>query len=94
MPNRVELSAAAKADLADILDYGIERFGLDEAVAFRINLLEHLDHIAEYPESYAENRDLTPPARVSLFSSYVILYRYIGQDVFVGRIRHHAEDWR
>lgn len=94
MPKPIKLSAAAEADLADILDYGIVQFGVEAAEVFQINLLEHLNLIAEFPEAYVENTDLIPPGRVSPFSSYVILYRYDGRDVFIGRIRHYSEDWR
>ena len=94
MTAKVELSIAAVADLQNLFDYGFDRFGEATALSYREGLLEHFATLAEFPEAYAEDKSLNPPGRVAPHNRHVVLYAFDGATVFIGRIRHHSEDWR
>lgn len=94
MTEKLTLSEAAVADIQDIFEYGLRTFGEVAAVDFQVGLKEQLQNLCTFPEAYAEDVNLSPPGRVAPFGPYVILYRYDADGVFIGRIRHHSEDWR
>ena len=94
MPAELNLSTAAADDLQNIFNYGFQQHGERVAEAYRDGLRQHLQTLREFPEAYAEDNSLSPPGRVAPYKSHVVLYRYSNDAVFIGRIRHHSEDWR
>lgn len=94
MPVKLQLTKAAAADLENLFNYGFDRFGEKAANAYREGLLEHLVNLTHFPEAYPEDDGLAPPGRVAPYNQHVILYAYRENHVLIGRIRHHAEDWR
>ena len=46
------LSAAADEDLDRLFDYGIERFGLEQAERYYDGLIEHFEELADSPRQW------------------------------------------
>ncbi|MES2054565.1 MAG: type II toxin-antitoxin system RelE/ParE family toxin [Pseudomonadota bacterium] len=78
---RLELSEAAQADLATILDHGVAMFGEDMAEAHLLEFEDVLDLIRTHPLAGSAHSVVRPPTRGLPSGSHRIFY-----DVFVDRV--------
>ncbi|MEM7204977.1 MAG: type II toxin-antitoxin system RelE/ParE family toxin [Planctomycetota bacterium] len=93
---RVRFSLSAQADLGEIDDYTIERFGVQQAVRTARTFQETCVELAEFPGSSPLRPDLSPPGRPFRFrtvlSSFVIVYEADADSIRVARILHQARN--
>lgn len=89
---RLELSAAADADLADILAYSIETFGRDTAETYLRSFEESFALLREHPRAGAIHPTIEPPIRSLSHRSHRIFYDVEGDVVVVVRVLHKAMD--
>lgn len=93
---RLELSRAAQADLIDIRDYSLDRFGPELALAYLDSIERTFRRIVQFPESGATNISLRPTIRSVACQSHRVYYSVDSQAVRIVRILHmsmHAEQW-
>lgn len=90
----VRLRAAAEADLADILDHGIEQFGKDVAHAYLRSFERAFDLLRRHPQAGTLHGDVLPPVRSLSHRSHRIFYDIDGETVWIVRVLHHAMDER
>ena len=76
----VVLSEAADADLAAILDYGVERFGAETGEAYVAGFKASFDLIAEHPLAGAVHGEIRPPIRSLPHGSHRIFYDVLGTE--------------
>ena len=88
----VVLSEAADADLAAILDYGVERFGAETGEAYVAGFKASFDLIAEHPLAGAVHDEIRPPIRSLPHGSHRIFYDVLQDRVVIQRILHKAMD--
>jgi toxin ParE1/3/4 len=89
---RVDITASAEADIADIWDY-IARDNPDAATAFVLRLEEHIATLERYPERcplVPENDLLGTVYRHLLIGNYRTIFRIIGARVIILRVIHGA----
>jgi toxin ParE1/3/4 len=88
------LSGRADLDLADILGFSIERFGLERAEKYKISLYLCLRRVADHPRL---GRRLTGRAKAYLryaCQRHVIFFTIDADGIFVVRVLHASMDHR
>lgn len=85
------LSKKAGQDLDRILDYGIDRFGLEQALAYYDALHGRLDEIAENPLHYPAVDHIRKGYRRSVCGSHSIYYQADGQVVEIMRLLNRED---
>lgn len=86
---RLKLSRAAEADLAEIRDYTIERFGIEQAVIYIDGLERAFRRIMDYPKS-GEPADLHPDVRSVSTGDHRAYYRVGKDEILIVRILHKS----
>jgi len=81
-----KLSRAAERDLRDLLTYGIERFGAEQARRYADGLSARLDRIALAPLQFPEVDDIRPGYRRSVYGSHVIYFKSTSDCALIVRI--------
>ncbi len=93
---RVLLSNAAAADLEEIGDYTLEKFGLNQAVKIRKQFEETLSALADAPLTAPRREEYDPPGKTFRYrfalKRFVIVYEPADDGIRVARILHGARD--
>lgn len=92
MTVRVVPSRAARADLAGIDQFSIERFGSSAAADYMATLVKSFRRLPEYPEIGIAIRGIRPKVRVITSGSHRIVYTFDGERMVIVRILHVAQD--
>lgn len=80
------LSRRADGDLEDIALYGIETFGIEQALRYRDGLKTRFSRIAEAPHHYPRVDHIRPGYRRSVYKSHAIYYRIDEDGVLIVRV--------
>lgn len=80
------LSKAAEQDLDRILDFGIDEFGLDQAIKYFDALEKRFDDIAENPLTYPPVDHIRDGYRRSICGVHSIYFRLHGGAVEIMRL--------
>lgn len=86
------LSRKAEADLAAIIDFSLETFGIEQARIYYDSLIDALNHIADHPEIGMSFAHIKPNTRRLVHGSHVVYYRTDTSSVFIRRILHQSQD--
>lgn len=81
-----KLSSLADEDLTRLLQWGITEFGLDAAIAFYDELIQHLYQIAENPLLYQSVDHIRSNYRRSTFKKNAVYYQIEYDIVLIQRI--------
>lgn len=81
-----KLTKAAGADFENIFDYGIDTFGLDQALRYQNGMKQRFDELGERPELYPAVDHVHKGCRRCVFGSHSIYYRIEEQGVVIVRI--------
>lgn len=88
------LSPAAEADLDAIWDFTAVRWSVDQADAYLRGLGEKFHHLCVFPLSNRERSEISPPVRLSIYKSHLIVYRLEPDHIAVLRVVHGAQKWQ
>ncbi len=83
---RYELTRAADEDFENILDYGIDMFGLDQALKYQNSMKQRFAELAAQPELYPAIDHIRGGYRRSAHGSHSIYYRVEAGRVLIVRI--------
>ena len=86
------LSQAARADLAEIGEYGEAQFGRAAADAYQHDIERAFDRLASYPRSGEAEPAWGSRFRCLMCNRHRIVYRISGDTVQIFRILHHSRD--
>lgn len=90
--NRYVLAEAAKNDLQEIYDFGINKFGYAQAKKYLEGLQEYFDALTKNPDM-SKQRDEIKAGLYSLpHVSHVIFYRILPDRIRVVRVLHGRND--
>ncbi|MEG3088492.1 type II toxin-antitoxin system RelE/ParE family toxin [Sphingomonas sp. PB4P5] len=89
---RLKLSRRAEADLADIRDYSVERFGVDRAIAYLDAIEQAFRRILLYPEIGEEYPAVAPAIRSLACQRHRIFYVAEDRTIVIQRILHATMD--
>ena len=81
-----ELTSAAGQDFESIFEFGIDTFGLDQALSYQKGMKQRFDKLAEQPRLYPTVDHIRAGYRRSVYGSHSIYYRIDSQDVVIVRI--------
>lgn len=83
---RYELTKAAATDFQSIFEFGIDTFGLTQALKYQNGLQKRFKEIAEQPELYVAVDEIRAGYRRSVFKSHAIYYVAQSDHVLIVRI--------
>lgn len=89
---KIRFSATADADIIESYLYGAERFGLERANRYEIDLRNALNIIADNPRLAAERSEFTPPVRIHHHAKHYIIYRIENDDLLILRLLRDESD--
>ncbi|MEQ1547643.1 MAG: type II toxin-antitoxin system RelE/ParE family toxin [Chakrabartia sp.] len=87
----VELSPAARADLAAIDDYSEEQFGREVADAYAVGFEDAFDVLERHPHAGHAASKYGKGIRCMFHRKHRIFYTVRGDIVLIVRIVHHAQ---
>lgn len=88
------VAAAARADLVDIYEYTVERWGYQQADSYQASLTKHFARISDHPFAGVSRDDLRRGVRTHPAESHVVYYRVRHGEVQVLRVLHSRQDAR
>ena len=83
---RYELSKAAALDFANIFNFGIDTFGLAQALEYQQGMKKQFEKLADQPELYTAVDDIRKGYRRSVYHSHSIYYKIEPSRVLIVRI--------
>ncbi|MEI8171941.1 MAG: type II toxin-antitoxin system RelE/ParE family toxin [Deltaproteobacteria bacterium] len=89
---KVDITAAAETDIAEIWDY-IAQENSDAATAFILRMEEQIGTLESFPERcplIPENELLSTAYRHLIFGHYRAIFKIIGAQVIIMRVLHGA----
>lgn len=87
------LSPAAFVDLDDIWRFTAEKWSLDQADTYVDELVEVFGVIGRLPTIAREHAEFTPPVRIHVHGSYLIVYVTREDHVVIVRVLGARQDW-
>jgi toxin ParE1/3/4 len=93
MKGRFVLKPRAQADLDEIWDYTVDRWGIDQAESYTRQLSKHIQAVAENPSLGHECEEVRAGYRQYPSGSHVLFYRLIDRGIEVVRILHERMDY-
>jgi len=81
-----ELANEADEDFANIFDYGIDTFGLDQALKYQTGMKHRFEDLAENPKHYPAVYHIRTGYRRSVYGSHSIYYQIEANRVLIVRI--------
>ena len=90
-----ELSVKAEEDLNHAYREGVRMFGEEQAEKYYAGLERIFQFLSDTPKAARERTEITPPVRVHLYRSHIIVYLIDDNgNILILRIRHCSEDWK
>ncbi len=89
---RLEVSARARQDLAEIRDYSRSEFGHATGDTYLLGFDKHFERLMDFPELGVAVPDDTHGRRMFRYRSHFVFYRVDGQNLKIVRILHIARD--
>ena len=81
-----ELSKAADKDFENIFNFGIDTFGLNQALEYLLGIKRRLVELAEQPKLYPMVDEIRSGYRRSVYMSHSIYYRIEPECIVIVRI--------
>jgi len=81
-----ELSKAADADFENIFDFGIDTFGLTQALDYQQGMKKRFEELADQPERYAAVDHIRSGYRRCVYHTHSIYYQIEANHVLIIRI--------
>ena len=89
---RLELSRRAQADLDDIRDYSLERFGATRTIRYLDAIEQAFWRLLRFPEMGASREAVQPGLRSVECQRHRLFYVAEGETLLIVRILHEAMD--
>ncbi|MFZ0254347.1 MAG: type II toxin-antitoxin system RelE/ParE family toxin [Gammaproteobacteria bacterium] len=86
------LSKQAAEDLADIADYTMEQFGIEQARHYRDGLERCFQDLADNPNLGRSAEQLAPKLRRFEHQSHVVFYLLEAENLLIVRVLHASRD--
>lgn len=92
MTLNVAFTSGARADIRDIAEFSVERFGSERARVYIRELRAACKRLGDFPEMAPVFHGVRPLARCLVHRSHRIFYRVERERILILRILHHAQD--
>jgi len=90
--NHYVLSHKTEEDIEDIYNYGIYRFGKDQALGYLIALQSYLQILVKNPEVGKQRDEIKKGLYSFPYESHIIFYRIFKNHIRTVRILHGSRD--
>ncbi|MBY6243895.1 type II toxin-antitoxin system RelE/ParE family toxin [Methylosinus sp. Sm6] len=87
------LTPRALADLEDIWLFSAEAWPISQADRYVDDLVRVFELIATMPTMAREHRELSPPVRIHVHESHLVIYRIADDHVSIIRLLGGRQDW-
>jgi len=94
MRGRFVLKPRAQADLEEIWDYTVDRWGIDQAETYTRQLSKHVQAVADNPALGHECKEVRAGYRQYPSGFHVLFYRLTDGGIEVVRILHEPMDYK
>ncbi len=91
---KLRLSHLAREDMADIHDYTVAKWGVEQAANYVSAIWDALEEICGAPERWRQRPDIYPGCRACVCGSHLIIYRLQNDAIEVSRVLHGARNLR
>jgi len=92
MAKDYHLSIAVEQDIGEIYDYGVYRFGMDQAVKYLMELDLVFTQIVKNPDLGKKRDEIKVGLRSLPKNSHVIFYRLLEDSIRIVRVLHGSRD--
>ena len=89
---KVQLSGAADRDLVDVYVFTAIKFGEAQAELYDQGLHDCFEFLSRNPQAGRERDEFTPPVRIHLHKSHLIIYLVQDGHILIVRVLHHGMD--
>ncbi len=86
-----EFSKSADKDFEDIFEYGIDTFGLEQALAYQDGMKQRFVALAKQPKLYRAVEEIREGYRRSVYRKHSIYYRIEAHGIRIMRILKHQD---
>lgn len=90
--NRLVVSPAAREDLQNIYQFGLQQWGSVQAGSYLDGIKALLWRLTEQPHMGIERAELLPAMRSFAVERHVVFYRYKAPNIEIVRILHGRQD--
>ena len=80
------LTIAAQRDMDQLLDQGIDDYGVDAAINYYDKLEKRLSELVEQPHSYPAVNEILAGYRRAVCGAHMIYYRIDSSEIIIARI--------
>ncbi len=87
-----KLSTAAAADIDNIIEYGIENYGLKRASAYAYGLSEAIETLCDHPKLGRRVNNLATDVRRIDYQSHMVFYQLNLECIHIVRVLHNRMD--
>lgn len=91
--DRYRLTPRALADLDDIWRFSAETWSIEQADRYLDDLVRVFGMIAAMPALARERRDFSPPVRIHVYQSHLIVYIETDGRIHILRLLGERQDW-
>jgi toxin ParE1/3/4 len=88
-----KLSTECEIDVSEIYEYGIDKFGLNQAQEYLIGLHELFQALAENPTIGRDASEFYPSLKRFVYKSHMIFYLQSESDTFIVRTLSQSMDY-
>ena len=88
---RLDIKAAARAELRNIYEFSVAEFGTRVAETYLTGLRSAFDRILEFPGIGPVYPDVVPEVRSLAYRSHRIFYQLDGDLILIVRVLHHRQ---
>ena len=81
-----ELTYAADQDFENIVEFGLDTFGVDQALRYQKGMMQRFAKLAEQPKLYPAVDHIRAGYRRSVYGSHSIYYRIESHGIVIVRI--------
>ncbi|MCW0183083.1 MAG: type II toxin-antitoxin system RelE/ParE family toxin [Zavarzinia sp.] len=92
-PPAYRLSPRALADLEDIWRYTAATWSIEQADRYVDDLTRAFETVARMPTLARERGEFTPPVRIHVHQSHLIVYTIADTDIVILRLLGGRQDW-
>jgi len=83
---RYNLTRAAATDFENIFEYGLDTFGLKQALAYQNGLKRRFEALADHPKHYPSVEHIRTGYRRGVYKTHSIYYRIQKDSVLIVRV--------
>ncbi|MGB0659013.1 MAG: type II toxin-antitoxin system RelE/ParE family toxin [Mangrovicoccus sp.] len=88
------LSPKAEDDLSDIWLYTAQNWSMGQAENYLRGLEEKLRQLCQNPRLAPERSEISPPVRLYIYRSHLVIYRIEGEFLAIIRVLHNRQHWQ